>query len=138
MAVIIEDGQHLLNETEDVRKTVEWMLCKLVETSVKRRNITAAMAAAILEQPLTYPEVDYDKGELPEDFGVAVLIAALSDLIEMGQEGGNLNSEVDAFRVANYHVVAILLMIALNPELSTEEAQRLACSQVMSALDKPS
>ncbi len=135
LTVIIEDGQRVLNETEDVTKTIEWMLSKLVETSIRRRNITAAMVAAMLEQPLIYPEVDHTPGaKLPEDYGAAIIVAALSDLIELGQEDGLFNADLPAFQVASYHVIGTLLLIAMQPDMATEEVQKIALSQLMPAL----
>jgi AcrR family transcriptional regulator len=131
-SVMIEDGQHLLDETEDVRQVLEWMFAKLVETSINRRNLTAAMIAALLEQPLIYPEPTAD--QLPEDFGVASIVAAISDLIEIGQEDGLLNPNLPAFKVASYHVTETLLFITMNAEAAIDEVQQLVLTQVMPAL----
>jgi AcrR family transcriptional regulator len=135
MAVIIEDGQHLLDETGDLEKTIKWMFDTLVETSIKRRNITAAMVAAMLEVPLVYPEVEIAPGsKLPEDYGAAIVAAAISDLIKVGQEEGIFDAELPSFEVASYHVTAALLLITMHPELTTEDAQKLVIRQVMAAL----
>ncbi|MEV6831184.1 helix-turn-helix domain-containing protein [Amycolatopsis sp. NPDC051102] len=117
----------------DASQIISEMLKMFVSTAVKKRQLTMAVAAALLEEPLISSE-EFEDIEAVKDGGLPAIAAIFGELIEIGKREGAFNPELNADRVSAYHISGILLMTAMNYDITVEEAERLVLSQVMPAL----
>ncbi|WP_410641221.1 TetR/AcrR family transcriptional regulator [Amycolatopsis sp. lyj-346] len=130
--MVVEEAKRLLNQNVQAPDILKLQIAVLARYAVEHRNLTAAVLVAMQDQSLEWPELTED--DLPEDYGLYAVIQCFADLIEIGQEDGLIDSQLPAFEVATYHVMALMYVVSMNSELTGDEAVALAQGQLLPTL----
>jgi AcrR family transcriptional regulator len=134
-AVIHDDVYVLVNTRTYAPDIIKFIVTQFADGVAQDRAMTAAAVAALHDQKLEYP--DLGEHGLPEHQGLPVILAILADVIEIGREDGSIKSGSDAFQLATYHMVGLMVTATMHPDMSGESLIELIQGQI-SALEADS